>query len=76
METGYAPRCECGLVGHAVCSCYMYRPVAPIVLSRNRGDRRPVGAPAMISARCHGVRVHCGEPFLRRVRGGHVILYP
>ncbi len=57
LETGgqWEPRCECGDVGHAVYSCYMYRPPVPLLLVRDKGDRRPAGGPWMFSARMHAV---------------------
>lgn len=51
-EEGHRPRYECGM-DYAVCSCYMYRPVKPVLLERNAGDRRPLGGPAMFGARAH-----------------------
>ena len=51
LEAGHGPRCECKDVGHAVCGCYMYRPVQPVVLAPQEGDKRPVQGGWMISAR-------------------------
>jgi hypothetical protein len=42
-ETGHGPRCECGDTNSATCGCYMYAPVAPLVLRRSKGDRRRFG---------------------------------
>jgi hypothetical protein len=50
IEGGPRPRMECG-EKTAVCGCYMYRPVQPVVLVRREGDPRPVQGPCMISAR-------------------------
>jgi hypothetical protein len=57
METGHGPRCECGDIKSSKYSCYMYRPVCPVVLAKNEGDDRPQFAGAMLSARSHAVRV-------------------
>ena len=59
-ETGNRPRYECGM-DTAVVSCYMYRPVAPLILKRNKGDRRPPLAGAMLSARMYAIGVADGE---------------
>lgn len=56
LELGFAPRCECGAIEQAVCSCYMYKPVLPVLLRPNEGDRRPIsGMPTMLSGRAHRV---------------------
>jgi len=47
----YQPRCECGDRNHSSCSCYMYRPVRPVALSRNEGDKRPRFVGYVISSR-------------------------
>lgn len=51
LESGHGPRCECKEVGKAVSGCYMYRPVQPVVLAPQEGDKRPVQGSWMISAR-------------------------
>lgn len=63
-ETGNGPRCECQDPKSSVRSCYMYKPVKPVVLAPNEGDSRPMFAGAMISCRSHFVRVAEG-----RIRG-------
>lgn len=50
-EEGHGPRMECSSFSTATCGCYMYQPVRPLVEKRQKGDRRPMGAPAMISPR-------------------------
>ena len=52
-ETGHGPRCECGDVDSCVVGCYMYCPVLPVLLARDKGDRRPQFAGSMLSARSH-----------------------
>jgi len=55
-ETGHRPRCECGDVTSSNWSCYMYRPVQPIVIQANDNvDPRPLGGPAFFSSRGHRV---------------------
>jgi len=57
LETGERPRFECGEVGKSKSSCYYYVPIMPIVLQRDKGDKRPVAAPWLFSARSHFVRM-------------------
>lgn len=55
----------------SVCSCYMYRPVNPVVLKRRKGDRRPVGAGTMIAPRMECVGVYDKlVPMLRKLGRG------
>jgi hypothetical protein len=51
IEGGPRPRMECGDKDLAVCGCYMYRPVQPVVLTPREGDNRPIQGGWMISAR-------------------------
>jgi hypothetical protein len=55
LESGHGPRCECKDRDKAVSSCYMYRPVRPVVLAANSGEKRPVVAGSMLSGRSHAV---------------------
>lgn len=72
LETkgAHRPRYECGacssdadgnVAASSVRSCYMYKPVTPLVVAANDGDDRPVLGPAMISARVHVVRLAEGR---------------
>ena len=56
-ETGHAARYECSQTGSAVHSCYMYAPVFPCVLRANKDDKREVGGPWAVSARCHSIGI-------------------
>jgi hypothetical protein len=47
----WQPRAECGDVDKSKHSCYMYKPVEPVILQVQKGDKRPVGGPALIAAR-------------------------
>lgn len=41
-ENGSRPRYECGVVNSAVCSCYMYMPVKPVITKvLDKNDKRP-----------------------------------
>lgn len=54
IEAGHGPRCECQDIGKSVYSCYMYKPVMPVVLEKNEQDKRPMFGSYMLSARSHG----------------------
>lgn len=72
MEGRGQRRMECGSPGTAVGSCYMFKPTYPLVMRADKGDRRPVHGPAMISARAHAVReLNCICRGIK-VRGGVV----
>jgi len=51
-ETGHAPRCQCKSAA-AVVSCYMYRPVTPLLLLKDKEDGRPQFGGALFSSRSH-----------------------
>ena len=53
LENGSRPRYECGEIQSSKYICYMFKPIAPVVLTPNEGDDRPIGGPTMISARVH-----------------------
>ena len=57
LETNQRPRLECSLTDKSVYSCYMYRPVKPVILEKNKNDRRYQLAPMMMSARSHVYRL-------------------
>ena len=40
-ETGMAPRYECGIT-ETVFGCYMYEPVRPLIIRKQKGDKRPL----------------------------------
>ena len=39
--TGEGPRYECTDFGTSKFSCYMYQPVKPVILKKQKGDERP-----------------------------------
>jgi hypothetical protein len=61
LETKMAPRSECSQINKAVTGCYMYSPVIPVILKKNKNDDRPQFAGYMISARSHGVKLPITE---------------
>jgi hypothetical protein len=75
FETGHGPRCECQAKNQAVGSCYMYRPVRPVVLAPNDGERRPILAGWAFAGRAHAVRIFNGIAEAVGVKGGITVLY-
>ena len=73
----HCPRYECGDLGASVAGCYMYRPVVPVIIERDTGERRQLFAGAMIAARAHGVTPKRGREWKTRVikDGSHYWLY-
>ena len=65
MKEDYVPRprFECGDVKQSKHSCYMFQPVKPCIIARNKLEKkifkgvRPIFGPSMISSRSHFVRI-------------------
>ncbi len=58
LETGQAPRMECGSPEMCVGGCYMYKPVRPVVVEQqNPDDPRPIFGPPMLAGRVRFKRV-------------------
>lgn len=74
FENGSRPRLECGDVESAKYSCYMYRPVSPVVLTHDSLDPRPALGPPMISSRVSYKRIAEGVYRLKLI-GGDLIPY-
>ena len=74
-ETQARPRYECGDVEQAVCGCYMYKPVRPVVLERDEGDPRAVADAPIIAARAHGVAIASGDYIMRKSGGLYSVYY-
>ena|SRR3990167_5085315 len=76
LETNgtHRPRSECAPPG-AVYSCYMYRPVRPVVQEILAGDPRPVGVNGFISARASGLRILSGELHMEKKGSRKFVLY-
>lgn len=54
------PRYECGVIESAVHSCYMFRPVKPLWVAPNKGEKRPIGS-ALFGCRFSGVSIAEGD---------------
>jgi hypothetical protein len=74
LETDIQPRCECGDVERSVHSCYMYRPVKPVTVSRNKGDSRPL-IPGLFSARFHKCAESRVELCMKQEPKGYLIYW-
>jgi len=74
LETGHAPRCECGGTG-AVIGCYMYRPVKPVVTCPRSGDKRPQYRGWMFSGRMKGIRIADGKYKLIESEGENAVYF-
>jgi len=69
----HSPRNECSQTW-AVNSCYMYRPVSPYILKANKGEKRGLTWPWMISGRAHAVGVAKTQYVAKKVKEGLVFL--
>jgi len=72
---GRRPRSECGNVNASQSGCYMYQPCRPVVVKKNKGDKRPLFGPAMIAARYSAVRVADDMELNVHKNGGEHTLY-
>ena len=67
------PRYECSQT-RSVHSCYMYRPVRPYILKADKGERRGLTLPWMLSGRSHAVGVAKTQYMAKKVKEGLVFL--
>lgn len=76
-EEGHGPRYECQQADMAVCSCYMYKPVTPVVLKLNDNEKRSrygeVGA--MLSGRSHQEGTADPQYKMKELEDGKYVLY-
>ena len=56
-------------------SCYMYKPVQPIVIAKDKDDNRPQFAGSIISARSHGVELADMNITLQEYSNGNAIYW-
>lgn len=60
LEKGRQPRCQCGDIDKAVGSCYMFKPIKPLIIvpfeseKRIEGLKRPLFGPAAFAGRKSG----------------------
>jgi hypothetical protein len=67
------PRYECSQTG-SVHSCYMYRPVRPYILKADKGEKRGLTLPWMISGRAYAVGIAKTQYVAKKVKEGLVFL--
>jgi hypothetical protein len=53
----------------------MYKPVMPVIVEKNKGDRRPQFAGAMISSRSHFVKIAESDMTLKSGKEGSVLYW-
>ena len=75
LEKGYRPRCECGDEKKSVHSCYMYQPVKPVSIAKNKDDKRPQFGPWIISARSHFVDIPELELNAEKTKNGSILFW-
>lgn len=51
LETGHGPRYECGVIENSNIGCYMFMPCKPVIMTKNKGDKRPAHGGPMLGAR-------------------------
>lgn len=69
---GGGPRFECGLITESISSCYCFLPVKPVVVKKNKGDKRPLvpGFARLIFVRDEGKDLE-----IVKVKGGHKLIW-
>jgi hypothetical protein len=70
------PRYECGDLAHATCGCYMYKPVAPVIVRPAEGDPRPIGGNWMLAGRVRGVDVVAVDIKQEKLEDGTYVFWP
>lgn len=76
MEGEHGSRYECNNKNVNVCSCYMYKPVKPVVTKISKGYKKDLRfAPAIVSARETGCEILDGKLILEDFGYGKACLY-
>jgi hypothetical protein len=70
----YSPRFECSDFNHSVSSCYMYLPVIPLIIEREKKDKRPLSL-NIFSCRVKPIRRPTGEYDLKRFNRGILVYW-
>lgn len=70
LEHGAGARCECKEAYKSVGSCYAYRPVAPHIVVPEKGEKRAILGPMMISGRVRAKRVAEGSYTAIKTKSG------
>jgi diphthamide synthase (EF-2-diphthine--ammonia ligase) len=75
LETNIKPRFECGEYETILHSCYMYRPVKPVILKKREGDKRPQFDSYIISARSEYEGMPHMDLNVEKLANGGSVLY-
>lgn len=79
LEGGSQPRFECGQPSFCSHSCYMFKPVKPVVLTQSDpSDRRPFLGPALIASRASVLRHITDKDLVLRAKkkkGGYLVYW-
>ena len=71
----HRPRSECGDIETSKYVCYMYEPVQPVILKKQKGDKRPRFAGWMLSAREEFVGLADFVLDLKKVKDGSILYW-
>ena len=75
LEDYHAPRYECKQVNEGKIGCYMYKPVAPVLLrDEDTEDPRPACG-GIFSRRLYGASVAEGEVVFDATQPGHLVYF-
>ena len=66
----HSPRFECGLITESKSSCYMFEPVKPVIVKKQKGDKRLLN-PGYMGARFDYVKEADGKLEIKKVKGGY-----
>jgi len=75
LETGVRPRYECGNTESSNYACYMYRPVMPVLLKKQKEDTREQFAGWAFSARSEAVGMPDMELSVKHQDGGSLLYW-
>ena len=57
LETGSRPRFECGDIENSKAGCYMFSPVKPVILQKDKKDKRAQFGHWLFAARSSAVSI-------------------
>lgn len=70
FETGIRPKSECGDIEKSKMECYMFKPVKPVILKKDKKDKRPQFGSWLFTARSSAVSIApCNIEFKKYKKG-------
>ena len=77
LEDKIRLRSQCGDTGKAVCSCYAYKPVKPLIIKRDRTDKvRPViFGGSVLSSRVETVGIKELGLYVKKCKEGYLVYW-